>query len=658
MYYQCGGERIQVDHCRHDDDGPGLQPTPPQNDYCLVYYPDRPKNGGFMVQTTELRGDIVKKLQTCGTQSTPQPQHAEPSAAPTEPSAAPKTSAPSRPSTGTSAQQTLQLNAPYHCNSSTTLTVTSCAQQVGKEYCEIELEQNGKLVFKDVDLRAQVLAGVKSCMTQAASSQATQAAGKPVATIANGKSFNPPYLNEMPSVGRVKEAMKTSDPRETALRQIWVFYELAEVIRVLSGNREFARTGMLPDEEKIIGEYQVAQYKVGQDADKAFPNNKPSEDLTYHFNRWDTKFGFKGINIWQFFSEDLQSQFTQIIGKDNAQYAALRGEQKRIAAQGVSADAQAGTPSSGSPFIRNDPGTLAARRCVELGGNALECVGKGLWGGFMDMAGVNPDEMKGSETSGVIMNGPYTSGAGMTVSFGAENVSINGCGKLVPADHAYTVTKKPNQLLINVKSAPNSFVFSMGNDGKLSGPGPIDIDGQIISGYRRVWMQRYHNGVEVPGDGYWDNQPIYAPKTERCTIATFAQAPTPPPDKSPLTGPITSAIETMMPSGPTGLRMAGHYTGQGGLALEFAVDAVILDCGAAHVKQSYAVDNTSNQILITVKNSASAFTVALQPNGTLAGSGSTDVAGRVVTGSNGNGITYAARNARCAIGILTAKTGN
>jgi len=163
-----------------------MQPTPPQNDYCLVYYPDRPKNGGFMVQTTELHSDVVKKLQTCGTQNNPQPQHAEPSAAPTEPSAAPKTSAPSRPSTSTSAQQTLQLNAPYHCNSSTTLTVTSCAQQVGKEYCEIKLEQNGKLVFKDVDLRAQVLAGVKSCMTQASSSQTAQAAGKPPATIANG----------------------------------------------------------------------------------------------------------------------------------------------------------------------------------------------------------------------------------------------------------------------------------------------------------------------------------------------------------------------------------------------------------------------------------------------------------------------------------------
>jgi hypothetical protein len=48
--------------------------------------------------------------------------------------------------------------------------------------------------------------------------------------------FNPSYLNEMPSVDRVMEAMKTNDPHETALRQIWAFYELTEIIKVLSGN--------------------------------------------------------------------------------------------------------------------------------------------------------------------------------------------------------------------------------------------------------------------------------------------------------------------------------------------------------------------------------------------------------------------------------------
>ena len=64
--YHCGGERIEVAYCRHDSDMPGYPRTTPQNDYCLVYYPDRPMRGGFMVQESELRSEIVRKLQACG----------------------------------------------------------------------------------------------------------------------------------------------------------------------------------------------------------------------------------------------------------------------------------------------------------------------------------------------------------------------------------------------------------------------------------------------------------------------------------------------------------------------------------------------------------------------------------------------------------------
>ena len=303
--------------------------------------------------------------------------------------------------------------------------------------------------------------------------------------------------------------------------------------------------------------------------------------------------------------------------------------------------------------MRNDPGTLAARRCVELGGSDLECVGKGFFSGLMDMAGVNPDAIKGPEISGVVMNGSYQSGAVMGLDFGPQTVSLRGCGKLVPNGHAYTITKKPNQLLINVSSEPTPFVISLGSDGKLSGPGPIDVKGQIIAGYRKVWMQRYHNGAPVAGDGYWDNQPIYAPKTERCTIGTCAAAPPPAPDKNPLTAGITSAIDSIVPQGPTGLRMSGRYSGQGGLALEFAVDSVVLDCGAAHVKQLYAVENSAKQILVNVKNGSSPFMLAVQPNGVLTGSGTIDVAGRLVTGASDTALTYAAKNARCAIETLS-----
>jgi len=67
VLYQCNGEQVQVDHCRKDDDGKGFgPPTKPQENYCLVYYPDRPRRGGFIAQKAELYDDIVKNLQACG----------------------------------------------------------------------------------------------------------------------------------------------------------------------------------------------------------------------------------------------------------------------------------------------------------------------------------------------------------------------------------------------------------------------------------------------------------------------------------------------------------------------------------------------------------------------------------------------------------------
>ena len=65
VYYLCNGERVMVTRCRKDSDQPGLPPTQPDQDYCQVIYPDRPKRGGFEVTAQELRGDLIKKLQQC-----------------------------------------------------------------------------------------------------------------------------------------------------------------------------------------------------------------------------------------------------------------------------------------------------------------------------------------------------------------------------------------------------------------------------------------------------------------------------------------------------------------------------------------------------------------------------------------------------------------
>jgi tetratricopeptide (TPR) repeat protein len=55
VVYSCNGERMRISHCRKDSDRAGFPPTQPKDDFCQVYYPDRPKRGGFEAMAVELR---------------------------------------------------------------------------------------------------------------------------------------------------------------------------------------------------------------------------------------------------------------------------------------------------------------------------------------------------------------------------------------------------------------------------------------------------------------------------------------------------------------------------------------------------------------------------------------------------------------------------
>ena len=81
-------------------------------------------------------------------------------------------------------------------------------------------------------------------------------------------------------------------------------------------------------------------------------------------------------------------------------------------------------------------------------------------------------------------------------------------------------------------------------------------------------------------------------------------------------------MSTIAPTSEPGLRMAGKYSSSTGLILDFGGDAVTLDCGPAHVKQPYTVENAPTQLLIHVNNNGGPFTLAVAPDNTLRGSGS------------------------------------
>jgi hypothetical protein len=548
-----------------------------------------------------------------------------------------------------SAQQPPELIGVHHCKNGMTFTVSHCQRQAGAEYCDFKAELSGRAPFQGADLRERVAEVVKACSKEGSAATATTG-------HAANESFNPPYLGGMPSIDLVKHEIQGKDATDTLARQIAVFNLLPEVIqRFQLADR--TRYDPTPDEQKITGQYRLGAYELEEGYKKTHTAAEAQEFARLH-GRYELDQVLNREMYTKLFSAAFLEEYRKVDKSINQWYQAHLDQERRA---GEEQTTQSSAAQNGSPFIRNDPGTLAARRCVELGGSEMECVGKGLFSGFMDMAGVNADAMKQPGPSGVVMNGSYSNSSGLSVWFGPKSFSLNGCGKLVPNGHAYTIRKQPNQLQIDVQSTPSAFVLSVGNDGKLSGPAAVDINGQIITGYRNVWMQEYRNGVAVAGGGYWTSEPVYAPKTEHCSIGTLSAAPltaaTSQVEKA-ATSALTSVMGSAMETGPTGLRMTGQYASPGGLALEFSEASVVLDCGEAHVKQSYTIENAPTQFLITVKNGSSPFTMTLQPNGALAGSGSTEVTGRVVTGSTSNALTYAPRNARCMIGTLTPKTGH
>ena len=408
------------------------------------------------------------------------------------------------------------------------------------EVCFYRIEKNGQLETEAYNVRSQMTGWMTACPPPP-QPQAAPAGSPGVQTgPAPGQPLNPPYLSEMPPPERVIAALKGATPKATALLQMGAFYQLGEVIRTLAGRRAI-RNQLTPDEIRLMQTYAAASLQVGQAIEKTLPseqektkwrNDAPSE---YRFATTDPRFGVEGTQLFaRLLSEKLRTQFAAAIGAEQERHRAF------VQSQTQNEQTEAQTKST---LVRNDPGTLAARRCVELGGNELECVGKGFMTGLLGEGLVGALAGKSSRT-GLTMTGNYASAAGFTLSFGDEDLTIAGCGRLVSDSHAYTVTKNGNGFLVKVQAEPKPLAFNLGPDGQLTGPGVIDLAGQIITGYNNVWMQEYRNGVpEVGGSclggrcGYWTQVPVFAPKTERCTIG--ALRPTGP---SPTAGSLVSSL--------------------------------------------------------------------------------------------------------------------
>jgi hypothetical protein len=564
--------------------------------------------------------------------------------------------------TSATAQEALQFNVRYHCEDGTDKVITRCQSNARGEVCVWRDEKNGQVIGERFNIRSQMDGWLKVCKVQvkpAAQSTPQPATPSSSAAALPTGTLNPPYLNGMPSIDKVKREIQGKDPTDTLARQVAVFNKLPLVTqRFLIADRH--RYDATPDEQKVCGQYLLAAQELEDNYKKT---HTPAEAKVFYgiHNDYEEDATFFR-EMFKLFSPAFMDEYRKIDRQANEWYQAHLDEEKRIG-QGPT-DAQiaqakiAAANKGNTPFVRNDPGTLAARRCVELGGSDLECVGKGLSTGLMDMlgmGGLNLDSVAKSARTGLVIAGVYDSPNGVFFRFSDDDATLSGCGKLVPLPLKYTVTRQGLALLIQFGNTPKPFTAALGPDGNLVGPGPTDVEGQIITGYRHytAYKRRVSDNSIVQGSQHDVAEPIYAPKLERCTIGSLrSTGPVPSTDLMPALMGAMTGDNSKIKTTPAGPRMSGAFENSGGLKIQFATEAAVIDCGEAHVASAYNVTNDATALRITLNKPGGPLALILQPNGTLTGPATTEVEGRVVSGSTDKAITFAPRHAQCPVGTL------
>jgi len=521
---------------------------------------------------------------------------------------------------------------------------------------------------------------------------------------------DPPYLSEMPSVEKVMQVMKTADPKETALRQIGALYQLMEILKALSGPREIR--GFTPDEQRVLGAYQVAEYNVTQAADKSFPPPTGfqtfSDQHPYRFSRWDRRFGMEGIQTFElFFSPALKAQFDSIIAGENARREARRQEYQ--------APVQPIPDSNIQPTSSTRPGsTGAVRKCVESGRSLRVCTSENMTAGFNDLVGLNLQDLLGAESPGLRMTGDYASATGLRLIFlpGKVGVSCHGVGS---PDH-YSVELTGTQALVKIQHGSTPLVFSLRSDGKLAGPvGLIKVTGLVASGSHReqttgmttqtttrerqlapgeqsnypnatqngqVWTVKEDASELVYGPTGSRTVTDYVTRTTSCSLGPMTPVgatPLPPDLESPMgiltaiasgTGALMQgksmqqATKQMLDNDDApapGLRMTGNYIGQTGFGITFHPESATLSCGEAAHALRYSIERSANQTFLKVQDKANPLTLQLKTDGSLVGDGTIQVDGRVIVGTTEDPdkpFVYAPKVARCSLGTLTPGSEN
>jgi hypothetical protein len=313
----------------------------------------------------------------------------------------------------------------------------------------------------------------------------------------------------------------------------------------------------------------------------------------------------------------------------------------------------------------------AIRRCVSSGRIPATCTGNLLLGAFNQIVSqVLPSAAK-EAAPGPEIAGVFEGAGNWRLDFIDGGVLVN-CAFLAPDQHNYTFDFKNNRAAIVIDTTPKPLVLTFGADGKtMTGPGPVQIDGVIVTGYDSGLRDAAGNHVEAATA----TGPVYNEYGQRVSRssnsghATFASRRATCPAQNLSSKGAGVGIQTMQtdllksifndgdkgPPTPPGIRMHGIFAASTGFSAQFFPESAILGCGpdaARAYPYTVVADGTKSFIKIDAPDHP--LTLAFGPNGSLdGGSGPYQVHGRIVIGQNDAGdFTFAPLEQTCNLAVL------
>lgn len=314
----------------------------------------------------------------------------------------------------------------------------------------------------------------------------------------------------------------------------------------------------------------------------------------------------------------------------------------------------------------------AIRRCISSGRIPATCTGNLLLGAFSQMVSQVLPSVAKEPAPGPDIAGAFEGAGKWRLDFIDGGVLVN-CSMLAPDQHQYTIEFKNNRATIVIDTTPKPLALTIGSDGKtITGPGPITIDGVIVTGYDSGLRDVNGNHVDAAtaiGPVYDENGHRVS-RTSNSGHATFAPRRVTCPALNVSSQGARTGVQTMQtdllksvfndgdtgPPTPPGIRMRGIYAASTGFSVQFFPESVILGCGPDSARAyPYTVIADGTRMGIKIDAPDHPLTLAFGPNGSLdAGSGPYQVHGRIVTGQNDNGdFTFAQMEQTCNLGILT-----